>query len=290
MNNGHELFSNLWIAPLRDSRMVIAVLGEPGVAAPIICDDSGARCHDASDEATQRIGTPIRHHREPYTPGIATISAVIERAVALAVPYFNGSGHDRLVVHACTFPACAASHIGFVGLNVFTGLPTDSVLIRSHHADAQLVKYLKGSLVARQSELSLKLNSRHARCLTGDQISRPEPNRERCVRALHNGPGGKARIAAAFAATHYAWARGDTVRFAKRATTRTDKPVDPAGAFKIGRACRLIREQALKLRQRARKRQIASLKHIDCHGSSKLAQLLNILPVVGVCDNPISTV
>ena len=43
MNNGHELFGNLRIAPFRNGRVVIAVLGERGVAAPIICDDSGAR-------------------------------------------------------------------------------------------------------------------------------------------------------------------------------------------------------------------------------------------------------
>ena len=204
MNDGHVLFGDLRIAPLRDGHVVIAVFGEPGVAAPIICNDSGARFHDAFDEATERIGTPVGHHRKPHTPGIATISAFIERAVALAVPYFNGGDHNSLVVHASAFPACPASHIGFVGLDVFARLPTDSVLIRSHHADAQLVKYLEGSLVARQSELPLKLNCRYAGRLTGDQISRPEPNQERCVRALHDGAGGKARIAAAFPATQYA--------------------------------------------------------------------------------------
>ncbi len=290
MNDGYVLFGDLRIAPFRDGHVVIAVFGEPGVAAPIICNDSGARFHDAFDEATERIGTPVGHHRKPHTPGIATISAVIECAVAFAVPYFNGSDHNSLVVHTSPFPACPSAHIGFVNLNMLTRLRPDSVLIRPHHADAQLVKNLEGSLVARQSELPLELNSRYTWCLTGDQISRPEPNRKRCVRALHDGAGGKARIAAAFPATQYAWARGDTVRFAERAATRTDKPVDPAGAFKIGSASRLIRKQTLKLWQRARKRQITSLKHIDCHGSPKLMQLLNILPVVGVCDNPISTV
>ena len=137
MNNGHELFGNLRIAPFRNGRVVIAALGERGVAAPIICDDSGARCHDVFDEATERIGTPVGHHRKPDTPGIATVPAVIERTVAFAVPYFNGSGHNSLVVHACAFPACPSAHIGFIGLDMLAGLPPDSVLIRSHHADAQ---------------------------------------------------------------------------------------------------------------------------------------------------------
>lgn len=103
MNNGHELFSNLRIAPFGDGRVVIAVFAEPGVAAPIISDDSGTRSHDVFDETTERIGAPVRHHRKPNTSGIATVPALIERTVAFTVPYFNGSGHNSLVVHASPF-------------------------------------------------------------------------------------------------------------------------------------------------------------------------------------------
>jgi hypothetical protein len=48
--------------------------------------------------------------------------------------------------------------------------------------------------------------------------------------------------------------------------------------------------EALELRQRARKRQIAPLKHVDNHGHPTPAQMLNILPVAGLGDNRISTV
>ena len=41
------------------------------------------------------------------------------------------------------------------------------------------------------------------------------PNRERCVRALHDCAGSKGRIAAALPATEYAWAREDPVRRAE---------------------------------------------------------------------------
>ena len=70
----------------------------------------------------------------------------------------------------------------------------------------------------------------------------------------------------------------------------TNEPVAPSGALKVGHACRFVREQSLELRQRARKRQIASLKYVDSHGRPTLAQTQNILPVVGGCDNRISTV
>ena len=39
-----------------------------------------------------------------------------------------------------------------------------------------------------------------------------------------------------------------------------------------------------------RVRQIVSLKHFDNHDYSRLAKILNILLVVDVCDNRISTV
>jgi hypothetical protein len=120
MNDGHKLFGNVRIAPLRDAGVVVTVFGEPSVAAPIICDDSGAWCHNTFDEAAECVGAAVRHHGKPNPPGIATIAAVIESTVAFAVPYFNGSGHDRLVVYASAFPACSTAHIGFVDLDVLT--------------------------------------------------------------------------------------------------------------------------------------------------------------------------
>jgi hypothetical protein len=134
------------------------------------------------------------------------------------------------------------------------------------------------------------LNRRHARRLTGDQVRRPEPHRKRCVRALHDRASSEARIAATLATTQHTGASGDTVRLAGCATPRTDEAIAPSHSLKVGRTGCLVRKQPLKLRQRARKRQLASLENIDRHGNPRLMRLLNILPVVGVCDNPISTV
>ena len=147
MNNVHEFFGHLRISPLRHRHVVIVVLGKPCVTTPIIGDDSGARCHDVFDEATKRIGTPVRHLRKSDMPGIATVPTVIERAVAFAVPYFDSSGHQSLVVHASPVPASSAAHIGFVSFDVLIGMSTDSVLIWALHADMKLVEYLKSGLV-----------------------------------------------------------------------------------------------------------------------------------------------
>ena len=85
------------------------------------------------------------------------------------------------------------------------------------------------------------------------------------------------------------WAIGETIGIAGRSAIVTDEPVAPSCALKVSRARRLVREQSLELRQRARKRQIASLKHVDNHDRPTSAQMLNILPVVGLGDNRIST-
>ena len=59
MNDRHELFGNLWIAALSDGHVVKAVLGETGVAAPIVSDDSGAWGHNGLHEAAQRTSAAV---------------------------------------------------------------------------------------------------------------------------------------------------------------------------------------------------------------------------------------
>jgi hypothetical protein len=90
-------------------------------------------------------------------------------------------------------------------------------------------------------------------------------------------------------AAKYLWARGNMSWLISDPTVRTDETIAPSGTFKISGTRSLIRDEMLKLRQRARERQIASLKNIDRHGDSSATQMLNTLPVVGGCHNRIST-
>ena len=290
MNDRHELFGNLRIAPFRDGHVVIAVLGEPGVAAPVIGNDSGARRHDAFHEAAERCGAPVRHQGKPDASGVAATPSRIELGAGLSLPHLDRGSHEGLMVNASTLSARTAAHPGFIGLDVFSRFSADAVLVGAHHADAELMKDLEGGLVARQSELPLELDSRHAGRLTGDQVSRPEPYRERRVRALHDCAGGKTGVAAARAASENAGTIGKAIRLIGHAAVTAHEPVAPAGVFKIGSASRLIWKKALEFRQRARERQITPLKHVDSHGCSSVMQMLNILPVVGLGDNRISTV
>ncbi|VAY89069.1 Outer membrane efflux protein (modular protein) [mine drainage metagenome] len=289
MNDGQKGFRDLHIASLRDGGVVKAVLAQLRVAAPVVGDNGCSRHHGVFDKAAQRLGASVGHNRESDTTGVPPGLALVEAAVTLALADFDGASHKSHIMDAVPLSARAPTHESFIGFDVFTGIAADPILIRPHHADAQLVKNLKGCFVTRQPELPLKLNGRYAGCLAGEQVCRPEPHRERRVSVFHDRACHKARIAATLPATEYARSSGDAIRFADCAATSADKSVVPPGAFKIGRARRFVRKQALKLRQRARKRQIASLKNIDRHDRSKSVQVLNMLHLVTVCDNPIST-
>jgi hypothetical protein len=207
----------------------------------------------------------------------------------LALFNLDGTGDENHVVNASALAASAAADVGFIGFDVFSGVATYSILVGPYHAGPQFVKNLESSLVAWQPELPLELDGRHAGRLAGDQVGGPEPHRERCVRAFHDGASSEARVAVAMTTPTNAGAIGEAIRLSGRSAVVTNEPSVPSGALKVGRARRFVREQSLKLRKRARKRQIVSFKNVDNHGHPKLALMLNILPVAGLGDNRIST-
>jgi hypothetical protein len=143
------------------------------------------------------------------------------------------------------------AHPGFIGI-MFSRFPADKVLIGARHADTQLVENLESCLLARKPKLPLELNCGYAWCLTGDQISRPEPHRERRVRARHDGSGCETSVVAALSATKHPWAGGASIRLTRRPTMEAGESAIPPCALKVCRARCLVRKQALELRQRAR--------------------------------------
>lgn len=149
MNNGQEGFRNLHIASLRDGGVEIIALGKTGVAAPVVGDDGGTRCHSTFDKAAQRLGTSIRHQGKPNTASVPPGLPLIEAAGTLAPSDFNSAGHENHVVDATSFAARTTANVGFICFDDFSRLTANSVLIRPHHADAQFMKNLEGSLVAR---------------------------------------------------------------------------------------------------------------------------------------------
>ena len=289
MNDGQKGLGNLHVATFRNGGMKIPSIFKRRVAAPVIGNDGGVRHNDALNEATQRFGTSVWHHSEPNTPGVPSGSPLVKATTMLALFNLDRTGDENHVVNASALAASTTADVGFIGFDVFSGVAANPILVGAHHAGPQFVKNLESRLVTRQSELPLELDGRHAGRLAGDQVGRPEPHRERCVRTFHDGASREVAIVLAVATSQNGWAIGETIGIARRSATRADEPVAPSCALKVSGARRLVREEALELRQRARKRQIASLKHVNNHGRPTSAQMHNILPVVGLGDNRIST-
>lgn len=113
--------------------------------------------------------------------------AETEAAAVLALFNLDGTNDENHVVNASALAASTTVDVGLIGFDMLCGVATNPILVGTHHAGPQFVKNLKSSLVTRQSELPLELDGRHARRLAGDQVGCPEPHREWCVRALHDG-------------------------------------------------------------------------------------------------------
>ena len=152
-------------------------------------------------------------------------------------------------MNTAAFTTRPATDIGFIHFDVFVRDGADPVLIRTHHADAQLVEDLKGRLVARKAKLTLKLRSRHAVRLTGNKIGGPEPHAQRRMRPLHHCPDRQAGVATAFAAAQNSGALREAERISRFMAIRADEPIAPSGFLQIYGASRVIREKPLELRK-----------------------------------------
>ena len=151
----------------------------------------------------------------------------------LALFNLDGTGDENHVVNAPALAASTAADVGFIGFDMFSGVAANPILVGAHHTGSQFVKNLESRLITRQSELPLELDGRHAGRLAGDQVGCPEPHRERCVRALHDGASREVAIMLAVATSQNGWAIGETIGIAGRSATGTDEPVAPSCALKV---------------------------------------------------------
>ena len=288
MDDRQKGSGNLHVATFRNGGMKIASLAKRRVTAPVVGNDGGTRRDDALNETTQGFGTSVWHQREPNTSGVPSSPPLVEAAAMLALFDLDRTGDENHVVDTSALATSTAADVGFVSFDLLSWVATNSILVGSHHASPQFVKNLESSFVASQSELPLELDGRHAGCLAGNQVVRPEPHRERCVRTFHHGASREVAIVLAVAASQNSWAISKTIGIARRSATRANEPVAPSCALKVSGTRCLVREEALELRQRARKRQIPSLKHVNNHGRPTSAKMINILPIGGLGDNRIS--
>lgn len=258
MDHGQEIVGHFRIAAFGNGLVVVAALAQTNVAAPIVGDDERARCNSVPDKPTERIAASIRGDCKPDSPGVSAILPFVLGSPRFAVPNFDGTGYEDLVMDASTFATGPASDVGFISLDMFVGFAADAVLIGTHHASAQLVENDKGCLIARQPELPLKLNGGHSWGMAHDQIGRPEPNIQRCMAALHDSANQKAGLPTTCSALQYAGPRSDTKRLRHNTAVWAHKTVSPAGTFQIARASGVVRKKLLELGKGLGERQIAS--------------------------------
>ena len=264
VDDRQEFLSDLWVSAFGDCVVVETALAKASIAAPVVGHDQRSGSDGVFDEPAERTSTTVGDNSETNTSRIATVFPIIEFGSRLAVTHLYGARDENLVMDAPAFASGPSTDPRFIHFDMFLRLATNLVVLGAHHPGAELMKDAEGRLVARQAKLPPKLDSRHSRRLAGDQVSRPEPSRQRCVTALHDGPGHQADVFATSAAAQNAGARLKAEWLADQAAPRAGEPTSPAGLFKIRSTRRVVGENTLKFRQRLRKRQICAGQNI--HG------------------------
>jgi len=149
MNDGHERFRYLRIAPRCDRHVVITSLGKLAVAAPVIGDDPCAWRHGTLDEGAERLGTAVWNQGKSNATCVPPGFALIETAVGtLALADFDSTGHGYHVMDTAPLATRTASQPGFIGLYDVARLAANPILVGSHHAGSKLVENLEGGFVA----------------------------------------------------------------------------------------------------------------------------------------------
>jgi hypothetical protein len=248
MDHGQMRLGFVGVAAERQRLMVVSHLGKAGVASRTIGAQDGAARNIVFDKAGKRIGAAVRYDTKPQSSRIDAASVLL--AVILTRPNLDSANHDGLMMRAATFTARLAADHAFVDLDGI--LTANGVALWADHASAELVEYLKGSLITREPKLALELNGALARGLRSHEIRAPKPRREWRVARLHDGSGRKRCIG--FASTtsqHDRRASCETIRLSSKPALRTRKSIRPANGFKVASASRVVGEYPLKLRKRS---------------------------------------
>jgi hypothetical protein len=248
MDHGQMRLGFVGVAAERQRLMVVSHLGKAGVASRTIGAQDGAARNIVFDKAGKRIGAAVRYDTKPQSSRIDAASVLL--AVILTRPNLDSANHDGLMMRAATFTARLAADHAFVDLDGI--LTANGVAFGANHTGAELMEYLKGSLITRERKLALELNGGLSGDLRGHQVRAPKPGRKRRMARLHYGACRKRRIG--FAPTtsqHDRRASCEAVRLSYKPALRTRKSVRPTNGFKVASASRIIGEYPLKFRKRS---------------------------------------
>src|SRR5208283_5417737 len=147
------------------------------VTGPTIGSDFGAFRHIFQNEEQKAFGIAAFNQTQAEPPGV---NQLFERDTILVMLALLDGPDDRyLVMHATALAFGAAANEALIHFHNM--LAADTIPIWPDHSRSELVENLESSLVARKSELPLKLKGGLARGLGGHEICAPKPDRERSV-------------------------------------------------------------------------------------------------------------
>lgn len=248
-------FSYLRVATLRERTMLKITLPQSRVTTPIVRDHFGAGFDAGLCEAAQGLGRAVMDHGQAQPPRVDIASArnggaLVSKHIRLlreALADLDGPGHERFMVTTAALPASPATHPHLVQ---FDGMRSANlVLVGAHHTGPELVENLKGGLVPAQPKLPLELRCRHAWRQTRHEVRSPEPYGKRAVGALHDRGSRQGRVSLACAAPEHGGTGVETIGLAHGATMRAGEAIRPPELFHVGSARRVVREEALKVRE-----------------------------------------
>ena len=190
---------------------------QAGERAEAVGVDRRTAGHVRLDDAAQGDRREIRQHNEADSP----------RTI---IPLFDGHQNgDRATVFQLTASGDAGlrpANPGVIELDV----AMERLAGRIHHRSAQLVEHHPRGLIAPQPELMLDPERRDTALVSGHQVRRPEPLRERRLRVMQNRPSGQRDLMPALGALPPP--RRDRVRPLMTAPG-TDKAVRPAARRQV---------------------------------------------------------
>jgi len=240
----------VWIATERHCYMAVAHLGQSWVAGPPVGAYGSAKRDVLFDKAGKHFSAPIGYDAKPQTSCV--YAALVRLTVILTRPNLDGTNYGRLVMRATAFPARLAANIALIDFDHM--LAADGIAFGTNHASAELMEYLKGRLIASESELTLKLDGGLSGGLRSHEVRAPKPRRKWRMARLHDCASRKRCIRLASpTAQHNRRAGWEAVGFVKEPAFWTHKPAWPTKGLKIAGASYVIGKYPLKLWEGSRK-------------------------------------
>jgi hypothetical protein len=248
MDHGQVRFRLVGIAAERQRIMLISNIGKSGITGPCISAYQGAKRNVLFDKAGKYSSAAVWYDSKPQASSVYT--APTRPTIMLMQPDFYGADYGRFVVSTATFAARFAADITLIN---FDGMFTaNRIALWADHTSAKLVEYLKGRLIAGETELALKLYGRLSGRLRGHEVGTPKPRRKRRMARLHDGASRKRRIGFTSTTTqHCRRPRGETIGLAGKTALWARKALRPTNNLKITGASLIIGEYPLKLGERS---------------------------------------